>query len=523
MRHQVPTAKRFSKGWIRETALCALLLMTSAGTGEAWGDVLVEAHRGDSLNAPENTVASIQSAASSADLSEMDVRVSADGELVLMHDSTVDRTTNGTGSVASMTLAHLQTLDAGSWFSPAFANEPVPTMAEAIAASQAANIQPLIERKTGTASVYHTEFLAQSLASDEFRIIAFDWRFLDDLDGLNPAYNLGALGSGTINQSVINTVAASGADFLDWNHGSITQAAVDLVHASGMELHAWTVNDSNRMQQLIDYGIDGITTDDPALLRDLLPLSGTNPVLVVDRDTGDIRLENVESSDLGIQGYSLQSAVGALDPTQWLSIAANYDAGSPGPDQIDPNDDWTELVATRAELSEVELAGGDGANIAGNASVMLGLGVWLQNPMENDLQIEITLPGGNIQAITVEYEGNRGNPFELGDFDVDGDIDVADWLIHNAGRGADLNGLSIAEGYRLGDIDGSGQIDMVDFVLFKERFEEANGAGSFAAMSGVPEPSAATLLGSTLLFGLLLCSSTNRYSRKPHKKSALCH
>ena len=91
-----------------------------------------------------------------ADLTEMDVRVSADGELVLMHDSTVDRTTNGTGSVASMTLAQLQTLDAGSWFSPAFADEPVPTMAEAIAASQAANIQPLIERKTGTASVYHT-------------------------------------------------------------------------------------------------------------------------------------------------------------------------------------------------------------------------------------------------------------------------------------------------------------------------------------------------------------------------------
>ena len=256
--------------------------------------------------------------------------------------------------------------------------------------------------------------------------------------------------------------------------------------------------------------------DNPALLRDLLPPSGTNPVLVVDRDTGDIRLENVESSDLGIQGYSLQSAVGALDPTQWLSIADNYDAGSPGPDQIDPNDDWTELVATRAELSEAELAGGDGASIAGNASVMLGSGVWLQNPMENDLQIEMTLPGGSTQTVTVEYEGNNGNPFEFGDFDVDGDIDVADWLIHNAGRGADLTGLSIAEGYRLGDIDGSGQIDMVDFVLFKERFEEANGAGSFAAMSGVPEPSAVTLLGSTLLFGLLFCSSTNRYSCKPH-------
>jgi glycerophosphoryl diester phosphodiesterase len=127
----------------------------------------------------------------------MDVRVTADGQLVLMHDSTVDRTTNGTGSVASMTLAQLKTLDAGFWFSPAFEGEPVPTMAEVVAASIAMDIEPLIERKTGTASVYHAEFLAESLASDEFRVIAFDWGFLDALDGLNPAYNLGALGSGT--------------------------------------------------------------------------------------------------------------------------------------------------------------------------------------------------------------------------------------------------------------------------------------------------------------------------------------
>jgi glycerophosphoryl diester phosphodiesterase len=64
------------------------------------------------------------------------------------------------------------------------------------------------------------------------------------------AGNLGALGSGTINQSVIDTVAASGADFLDWNHGSVTQAAVDLVHANDLELHLWTVNDPTRMQQM---------------------------------------------------------------------------------------------------------------------------------------------------------------------------------------------------------------------------------------------------------------------------------
>jgi glycerophosphoryl diester phosphodiesterase len=518
MRRRESIPRHSAQEWIRATGVFVFLLAISAPTAEAHSIALVEAHRGDSIHAPENTVASIQSAAGTADLTEMDVRVTADGALVLMHDSTVDRTTNGTGSVASLTLAQLQSLDAGSWFSPAFAGEPVPTMAAAIAASKAAYIQPLIERKTGTANAYHTEFMAQSLAPDEFRVIAFDWGFLDDLDALNPAYNLGALDSGPINQSVIDTVAAHGGDFLDWGHASINQAAVDLVHANGMELHAWTVNDATRMQQLIDYGIDGITTDNPALLRDLLPSLAPTPVLVVDRDTGDIRLENVEANSVGIKGYRLQSTIGALNPSGWLSIADNYDAGSPGPDQIDPNNNWTVQADIDTNLSEAELEGGNGATIAGDSSVLLGLDVWLKNPFENDLRMEMTFPRGNTDPLAIEYEGNGGKSFALGDFDFDGDLDAADWLIHNAGRGANLTGLSIAQGYHLGDINGSGQIDMTDFILFKQHFEGTNGAGSFAAMVMVPEPSTLLLLLVTPLFGLSMRIFPNNLFHNRHKE-----
>ena len=98
----------------------------------AHGFTLVEAHRGYSAIAPENTLASIRAGAGIADLTEWDVRVTADGALVVMQDSTVDRTTNGTGAVSALTLAQFQSLDAGSWFSPAYAGEPPPTMAEAI-------------------------------------------------------------------------------------------------------------------------------------------------------------------------------------------------------------------------------------------------------------------------------------------------------------------------------------------------------------------------------------------------------
>lgn len=234
--------------------------------------VLVAAHRGDSINAPENTVASIASMAPGiADLTEFDVRVTADGALVLMHDSTVNRTTDGTGSVDSMTLATIQTLDAGSWFSPAFIGEPVPTMAAAINAALTNGIEPLIERKTGDAAVYHAEFVGFALTPNDFRVISFNAAFLNELDTLNPAYRLGLLGSDAITQVVIDQAKANGADFLSWNNGVIDQSAVDLVYANGLELMVWTINDAGQMQEMIDFGVGGITTDNPTLLRSLLP------------------------------------------------------------------------------------------------------------------------------------------------------------------------------------------------------------------------------------------------------------
>ena len=123
----------------------------------------------------------------------------------------------------------------------------------------------------GTWSLFHAEFVAQGFTPGQFRVISFDSNFLAALDALNPDYRLGHLSSGTITQAVIDNLKAKGVDFLDWNAGGINQDAVDLVHVNGMELHVWTVNGASRMQQLIDYGLDGITTDNPVLLRSLLP------------------------------------------------------------------------------------------------------------------------------------------------------------------------------------------------------------------------------------------------------------
>lgn len=134
------------KYWIAATAAA---LSVAAGTGVAstslseraaretmaptGAPVIVVGHRGTKLFAPENTIAAQNKAIEmGARAIEMDVRMTADGEFVIMHDASVDRTTDGRGLVSQMTLAEIKKLDAGSWFGPEFAGERVPTLREAL-------------------------------------------------------------------------------------------------------------------------------------------------------------------------------------------------------------------------------------------------------------------------------------------------------------------------------------------------------------------------------------------------------
>ncbi|MBN1845364.1 MAG: hypothetical protein JW810_06740 [Sedimentisphaerales bacterium] len=230
--------------------------------------VVVVAHRGYSAAAPENTIASCNASRGYADMVEFDVRDTVDGHLILMHDATVDRTTNGIGSVAAMTFNELRALDAGSWFSPEFTGELVPLMTEAILACRP-DMVPFIERKTGDAQ--HYVDLIRSLRMEEkVIIISFDWDFLEDVETLAPGIKTGALGSGELTAGTIQNIQAQGIDFIDWAHDSVSAATIDLVHGYGMEFHVWTVNNAGRMTDLISWGIDGITTDNPELLQDVL-------------------------------------------------------------------------------------------------------------------------------------------------------------------------------------------------------------------------------------------------------------
>lgn len=247
--------------------LCFILIGLILGSGSrALGSVKSIAHRGGSLFAPENTCASFSITSNSADLVEFDVRVSLDGELVVMHDDTIDRTTDGTGLVNTLTLAQLKALDAGSWFSPFFSGETIPTLAEAIQCILPA-ATPLIEQKTGSAQAYVDLLQAMNVTSNVV-LQSFGWDFLRDINDLDPTIRLAALGSGVLSTNVLTDIQSRGIGTVAWSKNDITATEIERVHAFGMELFVWTANGS-AVQDAVDLGVDGVISDDPALVREL--------------------------------------------------------------------------------------------------------------------------------------------------------------------------------------------------------------------------------------------------------------
>jgi hypothetical protein len=219
------------------------------------------------------------------------------------------------------------------------------------------------------------------------------------------------------------------------------------------------------------------------------------PVLsiAVNRTTGAITLNNQTGSAKNLASYSITSAFEALAPAHWQSIADNFDSGNPGPNQVDPTHPWTELTSASAhgDLSEGDLATGDGASLAHTRSLPIGnAGAWIRTPRE-DLVFDYVSNGAVVRGL-VTYAG--GSLATDGDLNFDGLISAADWTIVRTNQNADLSGMSLAEAYRLGDLTSDRRNDHADFARFKTLNDAANGVGAFAAMAAnVPEPSSGLL------------------------------
>lgn len=244
-----------------EPALIILWVSSLAANGTPFCGTLTIAHRGNSLIAPENTIAAISATAGQAHLVEFDVRQCATGELIVIHDGTVDRTTDGTGDVATMSLDQLKSLDAGSWFSTEFVDERIPTLAEALL-SLPQDVRPMIHRYSGSASSYVTEL--ETLGVQHEAIIqSFDWEFLAAVHSLDEEIRLGVLGTGALTNEELDDVRVIGGDIVAWKSDDVDATTIQLIHDAGFGLYVWTVNDPNDIETFIALDVDGIISDDP--------------------------------------------------------------------------------------------------------------------------------------------------------------------------------------------------------------------------------------------------------------------
>lgn len=249
----------------------------TSATGLVGSDrVLVIAHRGDSKAAPENTLPAFASAIKAgADLVELDYHHSADGVPIVIHDATLDRTTDvqqrwqiDKVPVLAKTVTELRQLDAGQWFGRQFSGTRLPTLDEAIDCIQAGSMT-LIERKAGDARTC-IELLRRKGLLDQVVVQAFDWEFLRDCRQIEPNVLLGALGRGEISQAVLDKIAATGATVVGWHQESITAESILAVHGRGWRAWAWTVDDPARAESLVEAGIDAIISNVPARIRETI-------------------------------------------------------------------------------------------------------------------------------------------------------------------------------------------------------------------------------------------------------------
>lgn len=244
------------------------------------------AHRGGGAIAPENTLAAFRNAVDrwDADMIELDVRASADGRCVVIHDETVDRTTNGNGAVAKMSHTELAGLDAGYRFTPDGGQSfpfrgrgnGIPTIEEVL--ETLPDVRLTIEVKTGAAQ--GPLFAALERFNAVGRVIAAgiyakDRTRFRSYPGVTSASREQILPFWLLHRARLAALAPLPADVVQVPEvqGSIrlvTPRFIRDVHARGVQVHVWTVNDEADMRRLLEWGVDGIITDRPDVLARVL-------------------------------------------------------------------------------------------------------------------------------------------------------------------------------------------------------------------------------------------------------------
>lgn len=226
------------------------------------------AHRGAGKLAPENTLAAFRLGADYGyRMFEFDAKLAGDGTAILMHDDSVDRTTDGRGRVAALGLSDLMRLDAGAWHSPTYTGEGIPTLARVARWLLAGNYLANIEIKPCTGREYETGAAIAAEADHLFR----DAEVAPLLSSFSEQALLGARAAAPdLPRALLTDVLptdwvarcrALDCVAIDPHHKLLSEAVVDQAHDAGLRVATYTVNDPERASLLYQWGVDTIITD----------------------------------------------------------------------------------------------------------------------------------------------------------------------------------------------------------------------------------------------------------------------
>jgi glycerophosphoryl diester phosphodiesterase len=231
--------------------------------------VEVIAHRGGGAARPENTMAAIrQGIADGADWIEIDVQETVDGEVVVFHDSDFMRLAQVDRKIWEVTAAELHSIDLGSWFDPAYAEERAPTLSDVLTAAKG-RAKVMIELKyyghDENLEARVTDMVDEFDMADQVALMSLSYPAIQKVRAMRPDLRNGVLAA-----TAVGDLAGLETDFLAVNLGLVTPHLIRSAHGAGKDVYAWTVDDPITMSRMISQGLDGLITDEPAVARKVL-------------------------------------------------------------------------------------------------------------------------------------------------------------------------------------------------------------------------------------------------------------
>ncbi len=258
--------------WLLVATVCVSIVIVAISVhddSKMEDNVQVTAHRGSSKKAPENTLSAIRQAVDDgADFAEIDVQETADGVIVLLHDSDLMRVGGVDKKIWETTYKEMAAVDVGSWFSPRFAGERIPTLSEAIDVAKGRiglNIELKYNGHDKQLAEKVVEIIEQKKFEEHCFVASLDYKGLRTVRRLNDRIRIGHIVA-----KAIGDMTSLDVDLISVESNLATAGLIRRARRRDMEVHVWTVNDAGKMEYFVDLRVDNVITDYPDLLVNIL-------------------------------------------------------------------------------------------------------------------------------------------------------------------------------------------------------------------------------------------------------------